>query len=348
MSTEPAIEHRKKGGGLGWLFAPFLFVAAALGVWTWWWFQVAHQVEQGVDKGAADLRGAGYTVSWKERSVSGWPFRTFVRFRQARVVDPSGHALYAPRFEAEANAYDPSHWIAAAPQGVTFVRGTKGAVLITGQGLRASLSHPNQSPPVIVIELRKPVFTPAAGAEPFPLASADLVALNLKPQPGVRGTGLFLFRIEGGRPRPDGMLDWIGDGEPFSTRWEGAVTHFDSFSGAGWPAAARNWSRAGGAITELRGRAETGSASAQADAASLTAGPDGRLRGSLDLSVTGGPQSLLAMARARAVDPSAAAAAAAATGIAGGLNGSARVRLDFTPEGARIGPARLSDSPRVY
>jgi len=351
MTTTPAIDHaephRKRSSLLG-LLIPFLILALALGGWTWWWFQVAHGIEQGVDKGAADLRAAGYTVSWKSRQVTGWPFRTFVRFEDARVVAPSGHALFAPRLDAEANAYDPTHWIAGAPQGMTLTRADKGAVTITGQALRASLTHPDQTPPVIVIELTKPVFTAAASAEPFPLMSADLIALNIKPQAGAPGTGLFLFRIEGGKPRPDGMLDWIGDGEPFSTRWEGAVTRFDLFNGRGWTGAARNWSRAGGAITQLRGRAEAGQASAQADSARLTAGPDGRLRGSVNLSVTGGPQSLIAMGRAKVVDADSAALAATAAGLAGGLNGTARTRLDFTAGGAKLGAVRLSDSPQVY
>ena len=144
------------------------------------------------------------------------------------------------------------------------------------------------------------------------------------------------------------MLDWSGGGEPFTTRWEGLLTRFDLFSGEGWEGAARNWARGGGAMTMVKGHAETGSASVQASSAKLTAGTDGRLRGSLDLSVTGGPQSLLAMARAHAIDPNGAALAATATSLAGGLTGSARVRLDFTADGARLGPARLSDSPQIY
>ena len=351
MTTRPAIDHaeppRKRSGGLG-LFLVLLLVAGVVGGWTWWWFQVAHQVEKGVDKGAADLRAAGYKVSWKTRSVSGWPFRTFVKFEDARIVGPSGHALFAPQFQAEANTYAIDHWIAAAPQGAVFTRAEKGTVTITGQALRASLSSPTKSPPVIVIELLKPVFVPAASADPFPLASADLVSLNLNPQAGAPGTGLFLFRIEGGRARQDGMLQWIGGGEPVAMRWEGAITHFDRFGGAGWSGAARNWSQAGGAITQLQGHAETGTASVQASSSSLTAGPDGRLRGSLALSITGGPQTLIAMGRANAIDPQAAAMAASAAALAGGLNGTARTRLDFSAEGAKLGPARLSDSPRIY
>lgn len=345
--ADPSDHPKKRSGGLG-LFLLLLLVAGVVGGWTWWWFEVAHQVEKGIDRGAADLRAAGYKVAWKTRSVSGWPFRTFVKFEDARIVAPSGHALFAPRFQAQANTYAIDHWIAAAPQGAVFTRADKGTVSITGQALRASLSSPTRSPPVIVIELLKPVFVPAASADPFPLASADLVAFNLKPQTSAPGTGLFLFRLEGGRARPDGMLHWIGGGEPVSLRWEGAITHFDQFGGAGWAGAARNWSRAGGALTQLQGRAETGTASVQASSSSLTAGPDGRLRGSLALSITGGPQTLIAMGRARAIDPQAAATAASAAALAGGLNGTARARLDFSAEGAKLGPARLSDSPKIY
>jgi hypothetical protein len=344
--SRPAIP-RKKRSGLGAIVLLLLVVAVVLGGWTWWWFQVAHGIERGVDRSAVDLRSAGYTVQWKHRSVSGWPFRAFLKFRDIRIAAPSGHALFARELQAEANAYDLGHWIADAPRGVIFTRAGKGAVTITGQALRASVTHTDEAPPAIVLELTKPVFVPATGAEPFPLASADLVSLNIRQRQGARGTGLFLFRVDGGKPRADGMLDWIGNGEPFSTRWEGAITHFDSFVGKGWTGAARNWSRAGGALSELQGRAETGSASVQADAPSLTVGADGRLRGSLNLSVTGGPQSLVAMARANAVDPR-AAVAAAANGAAGSLNGTARVRLDFTDRGSMLGPVRLAGAPKVW
>src|ERR1043166_6670490 len=105
MTTHDAIEHPRKRSGLFGLFWPFLLLLVALGGWTWWWFQVAHGVEQGIDKSAASLRQAGYKISWKQRSVSGWPFRTFVRFQDFRVSAPSGHAFFAPKLDAEANTY---------------------------------------------------------------------------------------------------------------------------------------------------------------------------------------------------------------------------------------------------
>lgn len=346
MTTESSDRPGKRSGRAG-LLLPFILVLLALGGWSVWWFMVAQRVEQGVDRSAAELRQAGYQVAWSRRSVEGWPFRTFVRFRDFSIQAPSGHALAAPRLEAEANTYALGRWVAAAPQGVVLTRAEKGRVRITGEAIRASLSGLDQTPPRLVLELRKPVFTALPGADPFPLASAQLIDLHVRPGAG-SGTGDFLFRVEGGAPRPDGMLDWIGSGQPFSTRWEGSATGLARFSGASWTQAARGWSAGGGILTNVRGRAAAGTASAEAASLRLWAGSDGRLRGSVDLTVTGGPESLLAMGRAQAVDPAGAGAAAAATAVAGGLDGTARIRLDFTAEGAKIGPVRLTGSPRIY
>lgn len=339
--------RRKRPGRLG-LIVVAAVAALGIGGWTWFWFTVAHEVEKSIDKASVDMTNAGYKVSWASRSVGGWPFRTSVRFDDFRIGAPSGHAFHATRLQAEANAYALDKWVASAPEGFTFLRAEKGAVKVTGKALRASLTNPDAVPPTLVIELREAEFAAAADAEPFPLAAADLVAFNLEARPGGMGQAAFALRVEGGKPRPQGVIAQIGGGELFSMRWEGLVTRFDAFDGGGWAASARNWSRAGGVLQQVRGRAETGAASVQAYAPQLSAGPDGRLRGSLDLSVVGGPQALLAMAQSRVVDPTGAAVAASATSLAGGLNAPVSVRLDFTAEGSKLGPARLSDSPKVY
>jgi len=344
---EPGPEPKRRGGRLG-LYICMGVLALLVAAWTWWWFTVAHEVEKTLDKASVDLTNAGYKVSWQKRSVSGWPFRTFVKFDDFRIAAPSGHAFHADRLQAEAYAYALDKWVAAAPQGFTFLRGEKGAVKVTGKALRASLTNPDAVPPTLVVELREAEFAAAEGAEPFPLATAELVAFNLEARPGGAGQAAFAFRVENATPRPGGAIDQIGAGERFSTRWEGLVTRFGAFDGGGWAQAARNWSRAGGVLQQVRGRAETGPASLQAYAPQLSAGPDGRLRGSLDISVVGGAQALMSMAQARVVDPAGAAVAAAATSMTAGLNAPVSARVDFTARGAKMGPARLSDSPKVY
>ncbi|HYE43548.1 MAG TPA: DUF2125 domain-containing protein [Caulobacteraceae bacterium] len=348
MPTQPAVEPSNRRGRLG-LLLPILLVLLALGGWTVWWFVVANRVAEETDRAAADLRRAGYQVAWTDRDVTGWPYRTLVRFQGFKVAAPSGHALAAPRLDVEANTYALDKWVAVAPDGLVLTRGAKGEVRVAGGPIRASLSGLRRSPPNLVVELRKPVFTPAAGAEPFPLASAELVDLYLRPRAGgAVGEGEFLVRVDGGKPRPDGMLDWIGAGEPFSMHWEGRVAALNQFRGASWREAARRWASAGGALSQVRGVARAGNASLDAASQRLWVGLDGRLRGGVAMTLKGGPESLMALGRSQAVDQRGATAAAAATAVAGGLDGTARVRLDFTDEGAKIGPFRLSGSPTIF
>lgn len=344
MSSDTPKRHSRRG-----LFIPIILVLVAIAAWTVWWFVVANRISTETDRAAADLRRAGYDISWSARNIRGWPYRTLVAFENLKLVAPSGHALAAPQLNVEANTYNLDKWVAVAPEGVTLTRGEKGDVRITGQAIRASASGLRGHPANVVIEFRKPVFTAAEGAEPFPLASAEIVDLYLRPRAGAPdGNGEFLLRVLEGKPRPDGMLDWIGRGQPFSMQWEGRATGLQRFSGGSWQQAARTWATGGGMLTDIRGEAKTGEASLAAQASRLTIGADGRLRGSLDLTLKGGPESLMALGRSQAVDERGATAAAAATAVAGGLDGTARVRLDFTDEGAKIGPFRLSGSPRIY
>ena len=95
-------------------------------------------------------------------------------------------------------------------------------------------------------------------------------------------------------------------------------------------------------------QAGTGPASVEAYAPQLSVGADGTLRGSLDLKAAGAPEALMAMARANMIEEAGAAVAATATSLAGALNGPVQVRLDFTADGSRLGPASLTDSPRIY
>ena len=346
MSTRPAIEP-KRSSRLG-LSLPIFLVLAALAAWTGWWFVVAGRVEGETDKAAADLRKAGYQVTWSDRRIDGWPFRTTVRLRDFSVIAPSGHALTAPRLDAQANTYALGQWMAVAPDGVVITRAEKGRVRITGQAIRASIAGLDRTPPRIVVELRKPVFAPLPGADPFPLASAELIDLYVRPNAQTRNAGDLLFRVKGGIPRPDGMLEWIGGGAPFDLLVEGTATSTDRFRGAGWAPAARAWSRAGGRITAVHGEASTGPTRASTSGQQLWVSPDGRLQGGLELTLTGGPRSLMALARSGTIDALGARAAAAGMTLGGGLDGTVTVRLDFTPDGARLGPVRLSPAPRVF
>lgn len=326
---------------------PFGLVGLALIAVSAWWFVVADRVAKETDHAAAGLRAAGYTVSWKDRRVTGWPFRAFVRFTDFRLVSRSGHGLAAPVLGAEAETYNLGKWVVAAPDGLVLERGAKGRVRITGKALRASVSRVTATPPQIAVEFMEPVFTVLQG-DPFPIVSAKTVDLYLRPSAATPGGGDMLFRVVEGQARPGGVVQWVAGSEGFSTRWAWTLTSISSFRGRDWGSAVRAWSAAGGRIVELKGEADAAGATAGLTGQSLTVGPNGRLLGAVDLDLSEGPAALLALGQARTFDLDAMAEAAQLAAGSRGPDGRARVRLVFGPNGSNLGPIRLAPAPKVW
>jgi hypothetical protein len=350
--TAPVPAKRANYAGLA---VPFGLVIVALVAWTFWWFSVSSQLETQTDKTAANMRRAGYAVSWSARSVSGWPFRTYIKFDDLRVVTPSGDTITSPELGAEAQTYQLGKWVLAAPQGLTLTRKDKGAVQVSGEALRASLVGLGGPNPRLAVELRKPVFTPAAGAEPFPLASAETIDFYLEPRPAPASgadphEARFLFRLVDAKARSGSPLDLMADAGAISTQWEGVITRADALRGSTWADAVKRWSEGGGTVTEVKAEAHVGKAVAMASSPRLSVGADGRLLGVVELDLLkGGPGALLALGRSGKVDSGAAAAAAATTALQGGFGGGkAHVELEFGPDGSLLGPLRLAPAPKVF
>lgn len=318
--TDAPTAQPKRQGYLG-LILPFGLFAVALAAWSVWWFTAAHRVEAATDLQAAQLKRAGWQVNWSSRQVSGWPFRTFVGFDQFRAVGPNGQGIETPRLEAEAETYDIGRWIIAAPRGLTLLRGDKGAVRITGQAIRASITHLNQNPPQVAVELRSPTFTPLEGSAPYPLLSADIVDFYLRKKAGSADDGEFLFRVLAGRVPDGSALSQIAGSKPFTGEIEGGLTRLDRLKGRDWPSAVKTWTRSGGSITALQAEIQTGSFQAKGGSQGLSIGPDGRLRGDLSLKVGGWSSSPIAIDR---------------------------LDLVFTPDAARLGPIKLGPAPKVF
>jgi hypothetical protein len=339
MSDPPARRH----GYLG-LIIPFGLVALALAAWTVWWFVSAGKVEAAVDREAAGLRRSGWQVQWSARVVRGWPFRTFVGFNGFKAVAPSGRGLEAPRLEAEAESYDLGKWVIAAPQGVILKRGEKGAVRITGQAVRASISHFDARPPQLAVELRSPTFEAVAGSEPFALASADRVELYLRPKAGASDQAEFLMRVLDGRARPGGELRRTVGENDFTLEVGGAITRFDRLSGRDWSQAVRDWTKAGGAVVGVRADLQADGVTAKGESARLGVATDGRLVGDVAVDLGESSKPISELGRTDALLPAAAAVAAALRGP----DGKSRLQLVFAPDGLRLGPVKLAPPPRVF
>src|SRR3712207_5233848 len=135
----------RRGPSRLWLIIPFGAAAAALAALCVWWFLAAQRLTAAVDEAARSQRSAGRTLEWRSRRVSGFPFRLKVAFQDLRFASPSGWAVQAPRLEAQANAYQVTHWVLSAPDGLTVVRPTAGPVRIDARVLRASIAGLDRS-----------------------------------------------------------------------------------------------------------------------------------------------------------------------------------------------------------
>jgi hypothetical protein len=321
-----------------------LFILAVSALWVW----ARGEAIKGLDAGAEVLRRAGYEVTWKDRSVGGYPFRINVALEEPRIRDRSGWALEAPRLEAQAFLHAPGHWLAAAPDGATFTRPEGGPVRVNGKLIRASLTHLDKHPPNLSFEGVDLTFEPAPGAQAFGLASAGRVEFHLRRAPAEVGdeAGVWLS-VKDGKARLPALLGRLAGDKPVSLEWDGRMTKIDALRGENWRGSVRAWSAAGGAMRVTRGGLTAGDALVGVNGGTLRAGFDGRLQGVLDLSLRQAPRALGVLADTGAVSAE-RAAAAVAVAEARGSRDLARATLNFEAGQTTLGPVALAPAPKVY
>lgn len=340
----PDPQAARKPRRLG-LILPFVLLLIAAAAWSGFWLWARGQVLAQMDASVAELGRAGYQISWKARSVGGYPFRMDVTLREASVREPSGWGLDAPELAGEAFLYAPKHWVIAAPQGLTFLRPKGGAVAVTGKLLRASLTNLDQQPLSFSFQGQNLSFAPAAGAEPFALQTADLVEFHLRRGPNDEG-GLFA-RLDNGKARLTGLFGHIAGDKPVSIVWNSTLSKISSFHGADWPQAVRRWTEAGGRMTVRDAKLTAGEALIETSAATLAVGSDGRLRGVMPVSLRQAPKALGAMART-GVLPEGTASAASAVAAARQTGEVTRATINFEAGQMTLGPVAVGAAPRIY
>jgi hypothetical protein len=320
------------------LLAPFVILAIVAIGWSIGWLWLRGQAEQRMDATALSLKSRGYDLSWETRTFSGYPFRLDVTLVNARVAEPSGWALRAPELNGEANAYNIGHWVVVAPQGVIMTRPINGDVAITGQALRASFAGFDQYPPRISVEGANLVFTPVAGAAPFPLLSTAGLQLHVRPGPDDQGA--IFFEAKGAKARFTGLLGRIAQDRTADLIWDSKVSKISALHGTSWSDAVNDWSDAGGTLTVQQGKLNAGEALLEAKSGALTVDDDGRLRGALDVTVREIPTP------GQALKSPEAAAAAVAQAL--GRDPTLQATLKFENGRTRLGLFDTGPAPRVY
>lgn len=337
-----AIRHSRRG-----LIGPFLIVGLLLAAWTVWWFWLVGQIEARLQAQAGALRDAGWTVELGNVSTTGWPFRARIAIDQPRILAPSGQGIAATELVAEANAWNPDHWVVIAPDGLTLARGPKGSVAVSGPALRLSVSGLTRRFPRVAFELTKPVFTPAAGAEAFPLRGAERITFETRANAASADDLDVRFYIDGARGRVGGPVEGMTGEGALGLTLEGVVEDAAALKGADAAGVFSAWSRAGGRFTHVRGEISTGESRATFASDGLSAGADGRLSGQLSLRAVKPAAAIsgLAWSQSGAVDRAGAAGAAVVT--AGG-NRDLDLTVQFRDGRTWLGPFALAPAPKLF
>ena len=337
----PLPDHGRARNPRRWgLYGPFILLALVSLVWTVAWFRLSNEAAHRIDVAAAQYRQAGYQIDWKARQVGGYPFRLDVTFQGLRLRAPTGWGLDAPRLEAEAYVYALTHWLAAAPQGLTVVRPEDGPVDVHGKLIHMSFGDPAKHPPSLSIEGSALTFLPGPGARPFALAAADHLEFHLRPGPDDQGA--VFFKLLGGKAAPSGMFGRLAENEPVSLVFDALLTKASALKSA------RAWSAAGGAMQVRQFALNAGPASLSTAPGTLRLGADGRLEGSLGVTLRQGPQALGALSQAGAIPPEAAFSAASVLAVHTGPDDVATATLTFQGGEVALGPIPVAPSPRLF
>ncbi len=344
-SRVPDPAHHRKPRRLA-LYAPFVIAGVAALAWSGLWVYARGEAGKRLDAGAEQLRKAGYDVTWGERKIYGYPFRLNVQLADARIREPSGWGLAAPKLEAQAFMHGLSTWVIATPDGLTFTRPVGGAVSVKGDVIHASLSGLDKPLPNVSFEGTKLTFAPAAGAQPFALSAADKVEFHFRPGPDDQAA--LFFKVDAGTARLSGLLARIAGDKPISISWDSILSKVSAFKGANWPEAVRDWTTAGGRMTVRQAGVTAGEAVLGAQAGVLSVGYDGRLNGSLDVTLREAPKALGAMAETGAIRPEAAMAASAVAAARQGNDNVARANVTFQAGQTTLGPVAIGPAPKVY
>ncbi len=281
---EPSAEPQPKRHGRFWLFAPYVLILAAFVAWSGVWWAMSTKLRSEVESRAQALRAQGYQVAWTAMKVEGWPFRFELSLTDPRLGEPSGWALAMPALKGVSAPWAPDRWTFAAADGLTLTRPGKGPLAVSGRAIRASVSGLGGSEPRLSFEGLDLSLSPAPGGQPAAFSAADRFELHL--QPGPDDQAALLIRVEDAKLEPGSALSHIAT--TLELTWDSRLSHLSAFKGVGWANAVRAWTAAGGAMSVADGKLALGGLTLQGSGGPLTVGDDGRLRGSVGMTVSRG------------------------------------------------------------
>jgi hypothetical protein len=327
------------------LYAPFVLLLLFAILWSGAWIWLRGEVERRLEALRRPSQASGWGLDWSEATVSGYPFRLDLRMTGLRLAEASGRRIAVPLLKAEALVLTPGHWVIEVPSDVTVTQPNGDGAMIRSQILRASVSDLGARPPRISVEAIGVSVTGAADANPLFFTAADEAHLHARAGPLDQGAAYV--EVDGATPTAAGWLGPLAGGKPATLTFDTIYSHAGAMTGSTWRTMIAAWSGAGGDFALRVLKLSTGDVGFDARPGRLRVDHDGRLAGSLDATVRGGPQAIAALARAGVITP--AAAEAATTVLSASRSGPATsVQLHFEAGQTTLGPAAIGPSPRVY
>ena len=335
-----------------WLFIPYAVVVIAVFGWSIAWLEIRNQVALAMDRASMQARAHGLALEWKDRTISGYPFRIEVALTGFTASEPSGWGLSAPTLKAIANAYDVDHWVVAAENGLTVARPNAGATHVTGRAIRASWVAKGDAAPRLIIEGLDLTFAADPGAKPFLLASAGHAEVFTRTEPdGRMDAGLLLEHAQprASSPGAPSLLTDLTANRPFALLWQGIVSHPEAFRGSGAHEAAQAWATAGGTLTTVRAGASSGPRGFGVRPGVLSLSADGRLRGEADFLLRGDASNAMrAVGQDGIVQPMAADAVALILQAQEAANWRTEIPLTFQAGVTTLGPVAIAPAPKPF
>lgn len=327
------------------LYAPFTLLLLAVILWSSGWLWMREQLYRGLDNFHASMTKAGYQVTWRARSVWGYPFRFDLGIDDLDIRARDGWRLTFPTVTAEAQFLSPGHWALVIPGGVALASRAGQRLDIHAKILRASLSDASAHPPRISIEAIGLALTGPATANPLFFTYAEEVHLHTRAGPDDQGAAYV--EIDQAIVPKAGLLGCIADGGTVTLIVDTLFDHASSLNGSTWRAAVDRWRDDGGALHVRLMKLSAGRATLDASPGRLSVDTDGRLKGSLDVALKAASGALDAMATSRVITPDAAATARSSVDAAGPGAAHPAV-LGFQIGRMMLGHAVIGTSPKVY
>jgi len=327
------------------LVAPFVLLALAVAAWSGWWLYLRGEVVSRMDAAAAEMKAEGYTFAWAKRTVGGYPFRISITLEQAQIAEPSGYGLSAPVLEIESAAYTINPIGLAAPQGAVIRRPDNKAFAVKGKVLRASVSHLERTPPRIAVQGVDLEFGALKGAKPLSFNAMKIFEARVTPADGDKAD--VFVRLDQATPANNAFLERVANGAPVTIGFEGTINGASFLRGDGWREVLGAWSAAKGSLAVRQGGLMTGESVFSLQPSTLAVDANGYLAGDLALSLSNGPQGVMALGAIGVLPEETAAVASGLTGVQ--LPGKPlEATLTFRDGLIWLGPWKLGPAPRVY